>query len=124
MIIDTKEIKHIYVSARHQNMRKQMNGLTLLVTGSFDMDVMDHSLFIFTNRSCTQVKMLYYDYSGFWLISRKLAKGHFRIAEHEGGNVVEIDRNQLERLVEGMAYESEFIPRKGEKGAEKKAVFI
>lgn len=105
-------------------MRKQMNGLTLLVNGSFDMDVMDHSLFIFTNRSCTQVKMFYYDYSGFWLISRKLAKGYFKIKEHEISNVVEIDRNQLERQVEGMAYESEFIPRKAEKSAKKKAVFI
>jgi len=68
--------------------------------------------------------LLYYDYSGFWLISRKLAKGYFKIKEHERSNVVEIDRNQLERQVKGMAYESEFIPRKAEKSAKKKAVFI
>ena len=58
----------------------------------------------------TQIKMLYYDYSGFRPISRKLAKGHFRITEHEDGNFMEIERNKLERLVEGMAYEYEFIP--------------
>ena len=51
MIINVDEIKHIYVSAQYQDMRKQINGLSVLVSNCFDMDVMDHSLFIFTNRS-------------------------------------------------------------------------
>ena len=124
MIINVDEIKHIYVSAQYQDMRKQINGLSVLVSNCFDMDVMDHSLFIFTNRSCTQIKMLYYDYSGFWLITRKLKKGRFHVKEHEDKNVIEIDKHQLSRLFEGMIYESDFIPSKGQKSADKSAVFI
>ena len=80
-------------------MRKQINGLSILVASFCDMDVMDHSLFIFTSRSCTQIKMLYYDYSGFWLITRKLKKGRFHVKEHEYKNVIEIDKHRLLRLV-------------------------
>lgn len=115
MIINVDEIKHIYVSAQYQDMRKQINGLSVLVSSCFDMNVMDHSLFIFTNRSCTQIKMLYYDYSGFWLINRKLKKGRFHVKEPGDKNVIEIDKHQLSRLFEGMIYESDFIPSKRSK---------
>ncbi len=43
MIINVDEIKHIYVSAQYQDMRKQINGLSVLVSNCFDMDVMDHA---------------------------------------------------------------------------------
>lgn len=46
MIINLGEIKHIYGSAQYQDMRKQINGLSVLVASYCDMDVMDHSLFI------------------------------------------------------------------------------
>lgn len=114
MIINTANIKHIYVSSKYTDMRKQIDGLAMIVTSSFNMNVMDHSLFIFTNRSKTQIKMLYYDYNGFWLFSRKLQKGHFQIFEHNDENVVEISDYQLSRLVEGMIYESEMVPNYNE----------
>lgn len=114
MIINTANIKHIYVSSKYTDMRKQIDGLAMIVTSSFNMNVMDHSLFIFTNRSKTQIKMLYYDYNGFWLFSRKLQKGHFQIFEHNDEDVVEISDYQLSRLVEGMIYESEMVPNYNE----------
>lgn len=80
-------------------MRKQINGLSVLVASFCDMDVMDHSFFIFTSRSCTQIKMLYYDYSSFWLITRRLKKRRFHVKEHEDKNIIEIDKHRLLRLV-------------------------
>ncbi|BBH26872.1 hypothetical protein SG0102_18060 [Intestinibaculum porci] len=43
--------------------------------------------------------MLYYDYSDFWLITRKLKKGRFHVKEHEDKNVIEMDKHRLLRLV-------------------------
>lgn len=124
MIINTDEIKHIYISAHYQDMRKQINGLTLLVTSTFNMNDIDHSLFIFTNRSRTQLKMLYYDYSGFWLINRKLQKGCFNITEHDGKQVIEIDKYQLSRLVEGMVFEPQFLSLKDAESMKKPTVYL
>ena len=38
MIINVDEIKHIYGSAKYQDMRKQINGLSVLVANCCDMD--------------------------------------------------------------------------------------
>ena len=44
MIINAGEIKHTYGSAQYQDMRKQINGLTVFVASCCNMDVMDHSI--------------------------------------------------------------------------------
>lgn len=105
MIINTNDIRNIYVACAYADMRKSIDGLALIVQMSFDMDVMDHSLFIFTNRARTRVKMLYYEYNGFWLFTRRIEKGRFQINEHPDKKVMTIDPHQLSRLVEGMVFE-------------------
>jgi len=49
MIINTDEIKNIYVAKQFCDMRKQIDGLALNVTSQFNMNVLDHSLLTFTN---------------------------------------------------------------------------
>ncbi|CCZ23734.1 unknown [Coprobacillus sp. CAG:235] len=63
MIINTDEIKNIYVAKQFCDIRKQIDGLALIaarkqiddlaliVTSQFSMNVLDHSLFIFTDFS-------------------------------------------------------------------------
>jgi len=65
MIINTDEIKNIYVAKQFCDMRKQIDGLALIVTSQFNMNVLDHRLFIFTNASRNRIKMLYYEANGF-----------------------------------------------------------
>ena len=83
MIINTDEIKNIYVSKKYCDMRKQIAGLSLIVTSEFKMNVLDHSLFIFTNASRNRIKMLYYEANGFWLFTRRLENGKFKLKMHE-----------------------------------------
>lgn len=65
MLINNDEIKNIYVAKQFCDMRKQIDDLTLIVTSQFSMNVLDHSLFIFTNASRNRIKMLYYEANGF-----------------------------------------------------------
>ena len=51
MIINTDEIKNIYVVKQFWDMRKQIDDLDSIVTSQFSMTVLDHSLFIFTDFS-------------------------------------------------------------------------
>ncbi len=44
---------------------KSIDGLSLLVHTEFDMNVLDHSLFIFTNKARNRIKILYYENHGF-----------------------------------------------------------
>ncbi len=61
MIINTDEIKNIYISSRYVDMRKSIDWLALIVHSQFQMNVLDHSLFIFTNRAKNRIKILYYE---------------------------------------------------------------
>lgn len=83
MIIDTREIEHIYLATSHIDMRKSIDGLALTVSMEFRLDVMGGSVFIFTNRARNRIKMLYYDVNGFWLFFKWLEQGNFKVYEDE-----------------------------------------
>ncbi len=106
MIINTDEIKNIYVSKQYCDMRKQIAGLSLIVTAEFKMNVLDHSLFIFTNASRNRIKMLYYEANGFWLFTRRLENGRFKFKKHEKTGVLMITPQQLNWLIEGLEFEN------------------
>ena len=106
MIINTDEIKNIYVSKQFCDMRKQIDGLALIVTSQFNMNVLDHSLFIFTNASRNRIKILYYEANGFWLFTRRLENGKFKFKKHEESGVLMITSQQLNWLIEGLEFEN------------------
>ena len=106
MIINTDEIKNIYVAKQFCDMRKQIDGLALIVTSQFSMNVLDHSLFIFTNASRNRIKMLYYEANGFWLFTRRLENGKFKFKKHEESGVLMITPQQLNWLIEGLEFEN------------------
>jgi transposase len=76
----------IYVALEPQDMRKSFNGLSELALvhlgGRLDRD----ALFVFTNRTRTRIKLLYFDGTGLWVATKRLEKGAFSWpAASEGG---------------------------------------
>lgn len=105
MIINTEEIQYIYIATTCVDMRKAIDGLAAIVTGQFQLEVMNQSLFIFTNRNRNRLKLLYYEEHGFWLFVRRLDKGTFKLYETEGQGVRSITEKQLEWLIRGLEIE-------------------
>lgn len=108
MIIDTREVKHIYLSTQYTDMRKSIDGLALIVSMSFGLDVMDGSLFIFTNKSRNRIKILFYDSNGFWLFFKRLEQGKFKVCEDDKSDTKTIDERQLRWLLEGLEIEQKY----------------
>lgn len=102
MIINTQDIKHIYLSNTYTDMRKSIDGLSLIVSMSYGLDVMDGSLFIFTNKARNRMKMLYYDGNGFWLLCKRLEQGTFKVYEDDKRDTTLLDQRQLRWLLEGL----------------------
>ena len=105
MIINADEVKNIYVSTHFVDMRKLIDGLTLIVHSQFQMNVLDYSLFIFTNRSRNRIKILYYESNGFWLFIKRLEHGKFKIKESQESLTRAITYRQLSWLLEGLEYD-------------------
>ena len=111
MIINADEVKNIYVSTHFVDMRKSIDGLTLIVHSQFQMNVLDHSLFIFTNRSRNRIKILYYESNGFWLFIKRLEHGKFKIKESQESLTRAITSRQLSWLLEGLEYDEKLIEK-------------
>jgi len=70
--------KTVYLCCGHTDMRKSINGLMALVSGSFALDPFAEALFVFCNRRRDRIKTLEWDTDGFWLYFKRLERGHFR----------------------------------------------
>lgn len=67
----------VWVSLEPCDMRKGFEGLLALVGERLGEDVRGGALFVFTNRRHTRLKILFFDGSGLWLLSKRLERGTF-----------------------------------------------
>lgn len=91
----------VFLAAGHTNMRKSINGLSVLVARQLEMDPLSGHLFAFCNQRRNMVKILYWDRNGFCLWQKRLEKQFFRWPKDES-DVCEIDHHQLNWLLDGL----------------------
>ncbi len=58
-------------------MRKSFNGLSALVKNHLDDDPLSGHLYCFINRRRTQIKILYFDRTGYAVWAKRLERGQF-----------------------------------------------
>lgn len=71
----------VYIATGVTDMRKSINGLSLLVAGQLDLSPLSGSLFCFCNKQRDLIKVLYWDRNGFCLWQKRLEKDRFRWPE-------------------------------------------
>ena len=91
----------VYVSAAPANMHKSYDGLSALVFGVIGQDPMAGHLFVFFSRRADQVKVLYWDRTGYCIWSKRLERGRFLWPSAADGTVT-ITAAQLGYLLEGI----------------------
>jgi transposase len=67
----------IYVAVEPCDMRKGFEGLAGLVTTALQQDLRSGALFVFGNRRRTRLKILYFDGTGTWLMTKRLEQHTF-----------------------------------------------
>lgn len=68
----------VYLISGVTDMRKSIDGLSLIVAEILEMDPFSESWFIFCNRARDKLKILFWDTNGFCLYYRRLEKGTFK----------------------------------------------
>jgi transposase len=82
-------------------MRKEINGLSVLVEGKLELDPFSGYLFVFCNRRRTTVKVLFWDRNGFALYQKRLEKDRFKWPESRE-EVMQVTGRELSFLLEGL----------------------
>jgi transposase len=91
----------VYLALGRTDMRKSINGLSILVEDSLDMDPFCGHLFAFCNQRRNMIKILYWDRNGFCLWHKRLEKHSFKWPVYPE-EVMEIDPRELNFLLEGL----------------------
>jgi transposase len=94
----------IFIALQPCDMRKGFDGLAALVSEQLKEDVRSGALFIFTNRRRARLKILYWDGSGLWLMTKRLEQGTFAWPRSaQGGQVkLQLAPEALAMLTDGI----------------------
>lgn len=93
----------IYVATERVDGRKGIDGLAALVRAHLLHDPRSGHLFVFFSRRADRARVLYWDRSGFVLITKRLERGTFRPVFVEGvGAHVCLESADLMLLLEGI----------------------
>lgn len=83
------------------DMRKSFDGLSALAKHGLGLDPLGGQLFVFINRRATQIKVLYFDRSGFCVWAKRLEAGRF-ISDWRAVRSREMDWTALKLMLEGI----------------------
>ncbi|WP_437294488.1 IS66 family insertion sequence element accessory protein TnpB [Sorangium sp. So ce426] len=103
----------VYIAAEPTDLRKSFDGLSALVSQRFGADPICGHLFVFRNRRGDQMRVLFWDRTGYMIVAKKLARGRFHLARDlpKGTTHVEVDAAELSLMLEGFDL-SEAVRRK------------
>jgi transposase len=91
----------VYLYGQPVDMRKSFDGLYAVARAAFPQDPTGGDLYVFVNRSGTQIKVLYFDRSGWCVWSKRLEAGRF-VGDWSKVHTHEIDCTRLKLLLEGI----------------------
>jgi transposase len=100
----------VFLAVEPCDMRKGFNGLYAQVTEQLGEDPRQGALFIFSNRRHTRLKILYFDGTGTWLLTKRLEQGAFSWPRN-----VEPGKKKLKLAPEALAMLTDGIDLRGAK---------
>jgi len=95
----------IYVAKEPVSLRKSFEGLSNEVRSVLAQEPLSGHLFLFLNKTRSQMKVLMWTRGGFTILHKRLERGRFTFPERvaAGASSVEIDAHELSMLLEGLA---------------------
>ncbi len=100
MIRPSNALTAVYLCVEPIDFRLQINGLSLCVQETLELDPLGEQLFVFTNRRRNRVKILYWERNGFVLWQKRLERDRFHWPRGDTPTV-SLSGQQLNWLLDG-----------------------
>ena len=91
----------VHVYGQPVDMRKSFDGLYALTRQRLGADPLSGDLYVFINRRATQIKVLYWDRTGFCVWAKRLEQGRF-LSDWTQVATRQMDWTGLKLLLEGI----------------------
>ena len=92
----------IFLHQAPVDFRKSINGLSVIVAEAMPLPAIEPALFVFCNRSRRQLKVLYWDRTGFALWQKRLEQDKFKWPRRANSDVVTLSHEQWCWLLRGL----------------------
>lgn len=94
----------IYLTLTAQDLRKSFNGLGAVVEKDLCLKLADGGLHIFTNKTRTRLKLLYFDGTGIWCSTKRLEQGTFSwpSPSEPGQQYLSVSPEALQLILDGV----------------------
>ena len=102
------EFENLYVHRDPVDLRKNINGLSVIVATEMRLDLKASALFIFCNQRRTHMKILYFDRTGFALWLKRLEGSKFPSPKNLKDETISIPAKDMALLLEGINVWSRF----------------
>jgi len=91
----------VFLCREAVDMRKSIDGLSLLVQEAMELNPFDEAVFVFCNRQRDKVKLLFWERNGFVLWYKRLERERFKWPERLKGDVLRLSGQELNWLLDG-----------------------
>lgn len=95
----------IYISSANIDMRNGIDGLSSIVEQRFQLNPFSDAMFVFHNRNCDKVKILYWDGNGFCLLYKRIEKGKFHFPKRLDTDKYIVTNEEFGWLLNGLRIE-------------------
>lgn len=94
----------VYVATQPVDGRRGMDSLAALVRSGLGHDPLSGALFVFFSRRMDRARVLYFSHNGYWLLSKRLERGRFRLPwdASEGLSARAMEIAQVQLILEGI----------------------
>lgn len=94
----------IHVATTPTDLRKSFDGLSAVVEHALGQDPLSGHVYVFFNKRGNQVRCLFWDRTGYCIVSKRLARGCFRFTQQVNSDSwsIELDAAELGLILEGI----------------------
>ncbi len=105
-MIQLSASSQLLIAISAQDFRKGIDGFASLCRNEFNRNPQDSTIFVFINRSKTMIRCLAYDHNGYWLMTKRLSKGKFKLWPKAAQPIAPLLAKELRLLLRDEAFQA------------------